>query len=317
MEQIDYLKEEQCILGKLPIADAERERLTWNMIEHNAIYGLASFEYYYLNDMVCFRYDVSSYQPVSSLLKKREGDFEVIFFLCREVFLILEKSSEYLLREENFLLKPEWIFGDFFRKNLVLCYLPGRKKQNRRETLEFLEYLMEHMGHENHRSVDFIYGLYELAADIHRSSEEILDFIEHYEERQTQKEKNRIKCEDDIEKRHPGEGAEERKKGEKIWKIGREKENDICIPFMTVSREHLHLFQKGDEFSVMDLSSKNGTSLNGKRIPPMKKVRCTEKDILCLGGISFSLHMEPLEIRLHNLPVWSNKMLQALRRTVF
>ena len=301
-ESMEYIEKDHCISGKIAIDAAKRDQLAWNMMEHNEIYGLAPFDYYYMNDMVCFQYDVSSYRPVSEFFKKKDGSFDTVFFLCREVFFIMEKASEYLLKEENFLLKPEWIFCDLFQKKVKLCYLPGREKTEKREVLFFLEYLMEHINHKDRRMVEFIYGLYDISAEVNISAEEILDYIDKCPEQSadmTSAEKG-----SEFSGAEPsGYKTESKEQKEKIWLLGREKESDICIPFMTVSRKHLQFMRNEDGYFVMDLSSKNGTVLNGKRLLPMQRVPCDEKDTLCIGGLSFSLHISSSEIRLCNASV--------------
>ncbi len=296
-EQIEYMKKEQCLNIKISAAAARKEQAAWNMMEHNEIYGLAPLDYYYFNDAVCFRYDVSFYRQLSGLSEKIKGNFELIFFLCREVFFILDRASEYFLKEENFLLRPEWMFGDLFQKKVVLCYLPGREKQEKREALCFLEFIMEHMEHNDRQMVEFIYALYERVSEPHTPAEEILDFLDTWKS---------------GTKKIPVE-KDKKSDREKIWTLGREKESDICIPFMTVSRKHLQIVQNKEGCFVMDLSSTNGTRLNGKQLLPMQRVKCEKNDTLCVGGLSFSLQIASEGIRLCDASVYSNRIWKALQ----
>lgn len=48
--------------------------------------------------------------------------------------------------------------------------------------------------------------------------------------------------------------------------IGRDPECDICISDRQVSRTHAVIRREGDGFTIQDLSSKNGTWLNGERL---------------------------------------------------
>lgn len=311
-ERIEYIKEECCIRGEISARAAKREQPAWNMMEHNHIYGLASFDYYYVNDFVCFRYDISDYQQLSVLIEKKKINFEMLFFLCREIFFIMEKASEYFLKEEQFLLRPEWIFGDLFQKKLVLCYLPGRGKQERKESLLFLEFFMEHIEHKDKQMVEFIYGLYDLVGTEHASLEEILCFIDTWGEKSIENTGT-----NEFQKAGSKNMRNEKQEKEMVWLLGRESESDIFVPFMTVSRKHLQIMKNKEGCFIMDLSSKNGTSLNGKRLLPMQRVKCTEKDILCVGGLSFSLHIASSEIKLCNISGNSNKILRALQKTGF
>ncbi len=49
-------------------------------------------------------------------------------------------------------------------------------------------------------------------------------------------------------------------------RLGRDPENDICIPDSEISRFHLRIKQRGKLFIIEDLDSRNGTWLNGDKI---------------------------------------------------
>ena len=50
--------------------------------------------------------------------------------------------------------------------------------------------------------------------------------------------------------------------------IGRSTDNDFVVPFDDFSRKHCQVTFKGDYAFIQDLGSKNGVSIDGKRIPP-------------------------------------------------
>lgn len=300
-EEILYMEEEKCIEGKLSAEQAETEKLTWNMVEHNEIPGIVPFEYYYLNDLICFKYDLSSYQPVISLLEKKEADFRTVSFLLHGIFEIMDRGSAYLLEEKDYLLQPEWIFWNRLQKQVVLCYLPGRKKQEKREVLQLVEYLLQRIDHEDRMAVELAYETYDLLVSDEVSAEEIFVFIKDrihkgqgkqgdgrsgLEEKVEQKEKERKK--EDVHKKENHHKESPSSEG-KVWWIGRDQGNDICVPFLTVSRKHLQVFEEDGQLFIMDLASKNGTWLNGKRIPEYRKIKCTEKDMIRMADLSFQI----------------------------
>jgi DNA-binding response OmpR family regulator len=55
--------------------------------------------------------------------------------------------------------------------------------------------------------------------------------------------------------------------GEKV-SIGRDAGCDLVLPSQFVSRYHAEVRQDGDAFEIIDLDSRNGTALNGRRIQP-------------------------------------------------
>jgi len=48
--------------------------------------------------------------------------------------------------------------------------------------------------------------------------------------------------------------------------IGREANNEIVINDQEVSRQHAHIFLRGENYVIEDLGSTNGTSINGQKI---------------------------------------------------
>ena len=48
--------------------------------------------------------------------------------------------------------------------------------------------------------------------------------------------------------------------------IGRDPECEVHIPTTTISRQHVRIFCRGEEYHVEDLDSTNGTYINGVKI---------------------------------------------------
>src|SRR5712692_1281497 len=64
-----------------------------------------------------------------------------------------------------------------------------------------------------------------------------------------------------------------RLEGERI-SLGRSSAGALCFPEDTgLSRQHLMLEREGDEWTVRDLNSKNGTLLNGVRLTTTSRLR--------------------------------------------
>lgn len=53
--------------------------------------------------------------------------------------------------------------------------------------------------------------------------------------------------------------------------IGRSSENDFVIPLEDFSRNHCQVIFKGEYAFIMDLGSKNGMTINGKRAVPQQQ----------------------------------------------
>src|SRR5260221_14721880 len=61
----------------------------------------------------------------------------------------------------------------------------------------------------------------------------------------------------------PGQGFE---LGSKVTRAGKGEDNDVVIPDVTVSRNHFEIIREGDEFTLRDLESTNGTYIDESRV---------------------------------------------------
>ena len=80
--------------------------------------------------------------------------------------------------------------------------------------------------------------------------------------------------------------------GETVF-IGRASKNDVKIQDAGISRKQLKIFRVGKKFFVEDLKSTNGTSINGKRIPPGEGFEVDEGDFISIGGTVIQLNKFP------------------------
>lgn len=70
--------------------------------------------------------------------------------------------------------------------------------------------------------------------------------------------------------------------------IGRALDNDVVIPAIDISRHHARLEQTADGYRIVDLSSTNGTRVNGQQVA--EQVLATG-DTLSLGATDVSYHL--------------------------
>jgi pSer/pThr/pTyr-binding forkhead associated (FHA) protein len=68
----------------------------------------------------------------------------------------------------------------------------------------------------------------------------------------------------------------------KTISLGRDKQNELALPDMSVSRKHAEVFYSGDGFYLRDLGSGNGVSINQAKID--NPYRLTHSDCIQIGG---------------------------------
>jgi FHA domain len=80
--------------------------------------------------------------------------------------------------------------------------------------------------------------------------------------------------------------------------VGRDPCCDARIDSLRISRRHCCLSRHGDEITVRDLGSVNGTWINGRRV---ESGRLRPRDELSIGHLRYRLDFDPAEIQTRGL----------------
>ncbi len=81
-------------------------------------------------------------------------------------------------------------------------------------------------------------------------------------------------------------------KGKKILRFGRDPENDVVLPALSVSRVHAELEKAGQRYLVKDLNSVNGTFVNNQRV--QSPTWLNNGDLLEIGPFRFVMETDHL-----------------------
>ena len=84
--------------------------------------------------------------------------------------------------------------------------------------------------------------------------------------------------------------------------VGREPENDVCLPFTTVSRRHAIFVKQAEEFELRDLNSTNGTFVNDE---PVTRVVLRSAVALRFGTLKVLFSPEPASQAAPSRPIES------------
>ena len=76
-----------------------------------------------------------------------------------------------------------------------------------------------------------------------------------------------------------------------VTSIGRRQDCDFCIPLTVVSRRHCEINQDSGRITVRDLSSRNGTFINGE---PIEEAPIKAGDVLRIGPIEFVVQVDDM-----------------------
>lgn len=297
-EKID----EEGFLLQVDIGMAEKSRLPWHMLEHNQLSDLLPFQYYYKDDKVCFCYTTKGLQPIEEYFHKKKGSFDTLYFLCKEIILIVERGEEYLLKSEEYILKPGKVYWNRLEEKICVCYLPGNDGNFKKNYTTLVEYLMEHTEHKDEQAVAFIYGLYDILVSDGFSVEGLKQYFSKFIK--TSGKDRDEKGKKTVLGRYMLVYCGESWHDMPLWRekmgefsvpeqrkvvVGRSPGCDIMIPCPEISRRHAVLFQKGQQIFLMDMGSANGTYLNDRQISGKGKNPCQQGDNIRFANYSFQL----------------------------
>lgn len=145
------------------IIDAPSEKVGYEcqMLAENSIEGLLKFRVEYQEEKQQFYYEITSKQPLSRMLEKRRATGEEIRRLMLDLIAVLRKIEEYLLKEEQLLLDPEYIYVAPNGFHASLCLVPGMEGDLPAALSGLLQYLLDRVDHKDRDGVVIAYNLYQ------------------------------------------------------------------------------------------------------------------------------------------------------------
>lgn len=236
MGEIEHDEKRHRIIWRVSAKEAEKHIIGWKMLESNEISGFLPFDYYYIDDDVQFRYlYMSDYQRLEEYLKQKKLNFDVVFFLCRELLRILDKGQEYLLNLNACSASPEWIFWNSQKRKIGICFFPGREGNIQKDFIVFVEKIMQYMDYKDKSLVELVYGLYDRTVSEPFLPEQLLCYLGEFN---GQEQMLSIKQKDT-----------DRKKNYEILSIDTEKQN---------KNNERNVFKKSDKHCFLKLISMEG-----------------------------------------------------------
>jgi pSer/pThr/pTyr-binding forkhead associated (FHA) protein len=70
-----------------------------------------------------------------------------------------------------------------------------------------------------------------------------------------------------------------------VTTVGRSSDNDFVVPLEDMSRKHFQITIKGSYFFIMDLGSKNGVTVDGKRLKPHEQYTINKNSKIMIANL--------------------------------
>ena len=153
------------------------------MLAGNQIEGLLKFRIRYGEEKQEFYYEITSRQPLARILEKRKATGEEIRRILVAVMTAARRIEEYLLKEEQILLDPEYIYVEPDRFIVELCLLPGHTCDWPAALSELLKFLLEKADHQDKDGMILAYNLYQESLKENYGAADLLKYLSPAEDR--------------------------------------------------------------------------------------------------------------------------------------
>lgn len=291
------------------------------MLLNNHIDGFIPVELRFEDNKKCFYYNTKGMKPLSGYMDTEHLGYKIIFDVYNGIIYSLSKGEEYFLNELNYVVKPEYIYYNTKEKKVNICCVPFQENDFQKDVLELTELFLKKVNHKDNDAVKFIYGLYDILSDEGFEYDSVRKYINNFLKKDEdvpkinkeniinnsvgeppEKAYGLILCNDFK----PDKKFASKTVPEKIWfgfeddfslnnndktgyTLGRNRECDIYIPFIQVSRKHAIISPENNGLAIADMGSTNGTYINGKKISANITTRCKINDVVTFADISYKV----------------------------
>ena len=156
--------------------ESEANSYQCRMITENRISGLLSCQKRHINGEALFYYDISSKQSLISFCESGYVTMTFLERLLRQLQMVRESMSDYLLTGSCLLLKPEFVFMDVESGEFSFIYFPFETDEN--YMVAFMEYLTDRVDTQDREAVDVSYKILQLMEREQFVLDEVLQWFE-------------------------------------------------------------------------------------------------------------------------------------------
>lgn len=264
-------------------------------------------------DMLRYCYDVTTKQPVAERYEQEKMTYGQLQKLLHDMVRIIETGREFLIDENDYVIRPECMFYTKDSEQLYLCCYPFLQKNLREQLSELFEYLLGKIDYSDSVVVGFIYELYMRCKQESFSFAELLGVIDREEETSEdtvgETERNHVFFEKRSEEGTKTELSEEATGSLLYEETGycfqaERKENSIHVtrfPFYLGQEEdevrggagasagkvQARISARGETVYIEDMKSAKGVFVNGRRLAGNEIQKLNQGDSVMLADRCF------------------------------
>ena len=135
------------------------------MLELQALPGVLPMQLRHLDNQDLFYYNITGKQSMHNIYTKTTLSYDKLKKLIIQLLDIMALAYEYLLPEDDFILRPEHIYMDVVTNVPSLCFLSGYHQDSKKQISNLLEYLMNKVDYNDKEAVLLVYRLYAISKE--------------------------------------------------------------------------------------------------------------------------------------------------------
>lgn len=143
----------------------EKDTLAENMLINNDIDCIINMELRYEDNKKCFYYNTKGMISVEEYLKIKKADYSFLYNVYDGIAGALIQGEAYFIHEENYVIKPDYIYLDKRNSKIVVCCVPWGESDFQKDIIELTSYFLKKTDHNDKKAVEFIYGMYNILAE--------------------------------------------------------------------------------------------------------------------------------------------------------
>lgn len=293
------------------------------MIEHNQIPGLVPMYRQYIDEQICFTYEVRGRKSLRDLLDQKSISVKRACGILQQIVSVLLEGEVYFLNIEEYCIETEYIYFDQREQQLLLCYLPGSQQDVYEKFRTLLEEIMKYLDHRKKKETAFFYALYDMFCAGEITLSEFQRHICLYEQ-ESHREMEREEQTGELGRQRKVEILRQNRKQANVrpfslilseyrtlfqknkegavsalpeqflfetgcYRVGRQKDQDLLLLPQQISRNHALIEADQSQVYLTDQGSVNGTYVNGRKISAHVKTRLEMGDVITFADISYQL----------------------------
>lgn len=202
--EISYIKNGNRNTMIIKGVDFDENDYKLQMIMKNHIEGIMQLTIEQINNEHIIKYNISSKTRLSDLYAKKQMSGKELYCFIKDIKVMSEKMSEYLLDVNSIAFDVELIYFNRQTGRYEFCYVPENQGEFQMKIRDLFDKLLEYIDHNDKEAVMIAYGIQQMTLGMDFTLHDILECAyENMKKINEEKKEESVKTVTKIEVRKP------------------------------------------------------------------------------------------------------------------